>query len=153
MTHTTSIVRRDPLNGMRQIMDRLFDDSFFRSGPAGWPGSAWSLEEGTLPVDLSQADGTIKVRASLPGFKAEDIDVQVHEGVLSIKAEQAEEHESSDERFYRRERVSGSFSRRIALPGVVHDAEVDAHLEDGVLTLTLPLPEQPQPKQIEIRSN
>ena len=128
MAHNTSIVRRDPFTGMRQMMDRLFDDSFFRSGPAGWPAAAWSLEEGTLPVDLSQADGQIKVRASLPGFKTEDIDVQVHEGVLSIKAEHDEEHESPDERYYRRERVSGSVSRRIALPGVVRDAEVDAHL-------------------------
>ncbi len=79
--------------------------------------------------------------------------MQVHEGVLSIKAEHDEEHASSDERFYRRERVSGSVSRRIALPGVVRDAAVDAQLEDGVLTLTLPLPEQPQPKQIEIQTN
>ena len=44
--------------------------------------------------------------------------MQVHEGVLSIKAEHDEEHEAGDERFYRRERVSGSVSRRIALPGV-----------------------------------
>lgn len=153
MAQNTNIVRRDPFNGMRQVMDRLLDDSFFRSGPAGWPGSAWSLEEGTLPVDLSQADGKIKVRASLPGFKAEDIDVQVHEGVLSIKAEHDEEHESSDERYYRRERVTGSVSRRIALPGIVHNAEVEAALEDGVLTLTLPLPEQAQPKQIEIHTS
>lgn len=152
MAHNTSIVRRDPFTGMRQMMDRLFDDSFFRSGPAGWPGSAWSLEEGTLPVDLSRADGKIKVRASLPGFKAEDIDVQVHEGVLSIKAEHDEEHESGDERFYRRERVIGSVSRRIALPGFVRDADIEAQLEDGVLTLTLPLPEQAQPKQIEIQT-
>ena len=153
MAHNTSIVRRDPFTGMRQMMDRLFDDSFFRSGPAGWPAATWSLEDGTLPVDLFQADDKIKVRASLPGFKPEDIDVQVHEGVLSIKAEHAEEHESPDERYYRRERAGGSVSRRIALPGVVRDAEVDAHLEDGVLTLTLPLPEQPQPKRIEIHAN
>ena len=153
MAHNTSIVRRDPFTGMRQVMDRLFDDSFFRSGPAGWPGAAWRLEEGALPVDLSQADGQIKVRASLPGFKPEDIDVQMHEGVLSIKAGHDEDEETSDERFYRRERAGGSVSRRIALPGVVRDAEVDAQLEDGVLTLTLPLPEQPQPKQIEIHSS
>ena len=153
MGHNTSIVRRDPFHGMRQMMDRLFDDSFFRSGPAGWPGAAWRIEEGTLPVDLSRADGEIKVRASLPGFKPEDIDVQVHEGVLSIKAAHDEEHKSGDERFYRRERASGSVSRRIALPGVVRDAEVAAQLEDGVLTLTLPLPEQPQPKQIEIHTS
>ncbi len=141
------IVRRDPFVGMRQIMDRLFDDSFFRAT------DGWGLEEGTLPVDISEVDGKLGVRASLPGFKREDIDVQVHEGVLSIKAEHTEEAETRGERFYRRERRLGSLSRRIALPGVVHDAKVDAELKDGVLTLTLPLPEKAKPKQIEIRGS
>ena len=141
------IVRRDPFANVRQVMDRLLDDSFLR-----WPANGWGLEEGTLPVDVSQADGEIRVRASLPGFRAEDIDVQVHEGILSIKAEHDEEREGAGERYYRRERARGSVSRRIALPGIVHDARVDAQLADGVLTLTLPLPEQAQPQQIEIRS-
>ena len=152
MAHTTSIARRDPFTGMRQFMDRIFDDSFFRSGPAGWPGAAWSVGEGTLPIDVSRADGEIKVRASLPGFKAEDIAVRVHEGVLTIEAAHEAEAESGDERYYRRERLGGSLSRRLALPGVVRDAEVEARLEDGVLTLTLPLPEQAQPKQIEVHA-
>ena len=142
------IVRRDPFVGMRQMMDRLFDDSFFR------PFLATSLEdEGTLPVDISESEGKLRVRASLPGFKKEDIDVQVHEGVLAINARHVEESETRDERFYRRERRVGSVSRRIALPGVVHDADVDAELTDGVLTLTIPLPEQSKPKQIEIRGS
>ena len=113
----------------------------------------WRLEEGTLPVDISEVDGKLGVRASLPGFNKEDIDVQVHEGILSIKAEHSEETETGDERFYRRERRFGSLSRRIALPGVVHDSKVDAELKDGVLTLTLALPEKPKPKQIEIRGS
>ena len=77
--------------------------------------------------------------------------MQVHEGVLSIKAEHTDEKEERGERFYRRERRIGSVSRRIALPGVVHDAQVDAELKDGVLTLSIPLPEKAKPKQIEIR--
>jgi HSP20 family protein len=141
------IVRRDPFMGMRQMMDRLFDDSFFRQN------GGLGLDEGTLPVDISEANGELKVRASLPGFKAEDVDVQVHEGVLSIKAEHSEEHETKDERYYRRERTFGSVSRRIALPGIVHDADVKAELKDGVLNLTLPLPEKAKPKQIEIKGS
>jgi len=142
----TEIVRRDPFVGMRQIMDRLFDDSFVRQAHAG------GLDEGTLPVDVSEGDGALMVRASLPGFSAEDIDVQVHEGVLSINARHAEESATKDEHFYRRERHIGSVSRRLALPGVVRDAEVDAKLADGVLALTIPLPQKAQPKQIEIQA-
>ncbi len=139
------IVRHDPFTNLRQTMDRLFDDSFFRT-------PSRLFDEGTLPVDISEQDGELLVKASLPGFETEDIDVQVNEGVLSIKAQHTEEHEEQGERFYRRERTFGSVSRRIALPGIVHDAEVGAELKSGVLTLHIPLPEKAKPKQIEIKT-
>src|SRR5688500_631942 len=102
------IVRRDPFDfgGLRQVMDRLFEEPF-RTPVLG---HGW--DEGTLPVDVSQADGKLLVRASLPGFTAEDIDVQVNEGVLSIKAEHSSDTETTDEKYYRRERRYGSVSRR-----------------------------------------
>ena len=142
------IVRREPfeLGGLRQMMDRLFDDSFFRS-------AVGASDEGTLAVDISETDHEVLVRASLPGFKKEDIDVQVHDGVLAINAKHSEESEQKGERFYRRERRFGSVSRRIALPGVVHEAPVDATLKDGVLTLKIAVPEATRPKQIEIKSS
>jgi HSP20 family protein len=145
----TEIVRRPPhdatlpaLSGMRQMMDRLFDDSLFTP--------FWQADEGSLALDVSEGDGQVVVRASLPGFQKEDVEVQLHEGVLSIKATHAEETETKEERFYRRERRTGSVSRRIALPGVVSDADVSGALENGVLTLRIPLPEKPKPRQIEI---
>ena len=141
------MVRRDPFVGMRQVMDRLFDESFFR------PIHTHSWDEGTLPVDIYERDGKLQVRASLPGFNKDDIDVKVHEGVLSIDAKYAAEDETGERRWYRRERHISSLSRRIALPDVVQDAEVDAELTDGVLTLSLPLQEKPQPRQIEIRTS
>jgi HSP20 family protein len=148
------IVRRDgawdgfpTLTGMRQMMDRLFDDSFLRTaaGAQGW-------DDGMLPVDISSKDQELVVRASVPGFKKDDIDVQVHQGVLSINAKYTDETEDKGETFYRKERRYGSVSRRIALPGIVHDAPVDAELKDGVLTLKIQVPEQARPKQIEIKS-
>ena len=141
------MVRRDPFVGMRQVMDRLFDESFFR------PIHTHSWDEGTLPIDIYERDGKLQVRASLPGFNKDDIDVQVHEGVLSIDAKYAADDEISEGRWYRRERHISSLSRRIALPDVVQDAEVDAELTDGVLTLSLPLQEKPQPRQIEIHAS
>jgi HSP20 family protein len=126
-------------------MDRLFDDSFFRT-------PARLFDEGTLPVDISEQEGELLVEAALPGFEADGIDVQVTEGVLSIKAKHSEEHEEQGERFYRRERSFGSVNRRIALSGIVHNAEVDAELKSGVLTLHIPLPEKAKPKQIGIKN-
>ena len=141
------MVRRDPFVGMRQVMDRLFDESFFR------PIHTHSWDEGTLPVDIYEEDGALRVRASLPGFEKDDIDIQVHEGVLTINAKHTAADSTDDGRWYRRERHISSVSRRIALPGVVQDAEVDAELTNGVLTLSLPLQEKPQPRQIEIRTS
>jgi HSP20 family protein len=73
--------------------------------------------------------------------------------VLSIRATHSEEQTDEDARYYRRERRYGSVGRRIALPGVLHDAEVDGELKDGVLTLRIPVPEQAKPKQIEIKGS
>ena len=140
------IVRHDPFTSLRQTMDRLFDDSFFRT-----PGRLFD-DDGTLPVDISETETDLIVRASLPGFEKDEIDVNVNDGVLSIKGQHSEEREEKGERFYRRERHYGAVSRRIALPGIVADAEVDAELKGGVLTLHIPLPEKAKPKQIEIKA-
>jgi HSP20 family protein len=143
-----NITVRDPFEmstNLRHMMDRLWDDAFGRiANPF--------LEEGTLPVDVFERDGKLWVRASVPGFTKDEIDVQVHEGVLTVTARKSSETEEQGERWYRRERTYGSLSRRIALPGVVRNAEVDATLENGVLTLAMALPEAAKPKQIEIKA-
>jgi HSP20 family protein len=153
---TSDIVRRDPVfNTVRQAMDRFFDEPFFREAMAN-PFRAIS-DEGTLPLDVYEKDGKIVVEASLPGFQKDEIDVQVHEGVLYIKAQRSSEHEESGDvngnggRYFRRERTWGSLSRRVALPATVDEKAVEAELKNGVLTLRIPLPEQTRPKQIEIK--
>lgn len=130
---------------LRRMMERIFDDSFFRS-PA-------MSEDRSLALDVLEKDGNVVVKASLPGFKKDEIDVQVHEGALYIKAEHNEEEEEKGAKFYRRERRYGAVARRIALPGTVSEAEVNAELKDGVLTVTLPAPAKPQAKQIEIKTS
>jgi len=130
-------------SGLRGALDRLWGDSLFRDG---------LLDEGSLAVDVYQRDGKVSVEASLPGFTQEEIDVQLHEGVLSIKAEHREEKEEKDTNYYRRERRYGAVSRRIALPGIVTDTPVEATLKDGVLKVDIAVPEKAQPKSIEIKS-
>src|SRR6185295_1082278 len=96
-----------PFGGnFRQAVEQLFDEPF-RGGAARF------LEDGTLPVDVSQDGKEIVVKADLPGFAKEDVAVEMHEGVLSIKAQKSEQHEEKNEHFYRRERSYGSVSRRI----------------------------------------
>jgi HSP20 family protein len=134
--------------GMRQMTARLLDDSVSTPLLAG--GALLAAGGGALALDVSEGDGQVVVRASLPGFQKEDVEVQLHEGVLSIRATHAEETETKEERFHRRGRRTGSVPRRIVLPGVVSDADVSGAPEDGVLTLRIPFPEKPKPRQIEI---
>ena len=168
----TSIVRRNRYGlvnrgfaRLHRPMDRFFE-SFFESGVDGFfdrnvvrrPFGRSRLDGvrvTALPVDITEKDGDFVVRASLPGFAKDEIDVQVHGGVLSIAAEHSEQHGQSSEegeRYYRRERRVGSVSRRIALPDGVDGAKVEAELRDGVLTLTIPTPDEAKPKQIEIEA-
>ncbi len=142
------IVRRDPF---RQMMERFFDEPFFRE-PSTFPRSfGVTSEEGTLPLDVYEQDQHLVVEASVPGFAKEDIDVRVEDGVLSIRAKRDETREERNGTFYRRERSWGAVSRRVALPGIVKDAPVEAELKHGVLRLRIPLPQKVEPKQIEIK--
>ena len=139
----TMLVTRDPMN-MLQNLSRLMEEPFR-------PAFGYDGEDGTLPLDISQTEKEMVVRASLPGYKREDIDVQVHDGVLSITADYQAESEEGGERFYRRERRAGSVSRRVALPGIVAETETHAELKDGVLTVRIPLSEKAKPHKIAIQ--
>ena len=145
---TTDLTQYEPyqrLSHMMRSMDQLMEPLF--RGASWMNGDGY---EGTLPVDISETEGEIIVRASLPGYQRDDIDVQLHHGVLTIKANLSWPEEMSNERFHRRERVLGPVSRRVALPGLLYESEVQADLKDGVLTLRVPIPEQARPKRIQI---
>ncbi len=135
---------RDPFP-LSSMLDRFFSEPMIVTD-ALIP----RLEEGTLAVDVSEDDKSVIVRASLPGFRKEDIEIETHDNVLSIKAQHVEEKEETGERFYRKERRAGSMNRRIALPSAVIEKEAVAELKDGVLTLRMPKVLKEQPKKIKI---
>lgn len=145
---TNFLVRRDPLaiNPFNRMLETFLGEGL-AALPNGFPAA---FEEGTLPIDISEDDKNVLVRASLPGFGKEDVSVEVNEGVLSIKAEHAEEEEEKSETFYRRERRVGSLSRRVALPSDVIEDQIGAELKDGVLTLRMPKNPKPSPKKVKI---
>ena len=139
-----NLIRRDAADFPR-LFSQLFSEPCFNGN------SLANLEEGTLPLDISEDDKNVIVRASVPGFTKEDIDVEVHSGILTIKASHNEEKEEKTERFYRRERRFGSMSRRVALPSTVSENATRAQLKDGVLTLYIPKSEEALPRKVQIR--
>ena len=103
-------------------------------------------------VDVTEEDGAYKVVAELPGVTGEDVNVEVHEGVLRLSAERKEEREEEDanHNVYLRERRSGSFERAFRLPEQVDADAIEASMKDGVLTVTVPKTEAEKPRQIEV---
>lgn len=142
-----TLVRRDPAASLHGL-DRLFASVL--AEPLFNGGQSLSLDEGTLALDISENETHVIVRASLPGFSKDQVHVEVHDGVLSIKAEKEEETEERTERYYRRERRAGSVSRRVALPSVVHEGETRAELKNGELVLRLPKEPKATPRKISI---
>lgn len=142
-----SVIRRDPFLDFTSMVNRVFDEPFVLLRSNGGAG----VDEGTLALDVSENDQAVIVRASLPGFRKEDVTVEVHDGVLTINAKQEEVKEEKTERFYRKERRIGSMSRRIALPAPVVDEDSHAELRDGVLTVRIPKSAKASPRRVQIK--
>lgn len=143
------ILRRDPFAApsVGRALSHLLNDPFFASG--GLMNSD-AADEGALAVDVSEDESNVLVRASLPGYRKDDVEIECHDGVLTVKAEHSEEQEESGETFYRRERRFGSTSRRVALPSAVLEDKAQADLKDGVLTVRLPKTQPRGSKKIPI---
>lgn len=143
----------DPFLTLHREVNRLFDDVFRGVGPLG--RSSNSLMEGQFGwprVELRETDDAVTVSAELPGLSEKDVDVEIANGVLSIRGEKKAER--SDEGKLFTERYYGSFERRIALEDVQED-KAKAEFRDGVLTVTLPKAEQAarNVKHIAINAN
>jgi HSP20 family protein len=109
---------------------------------------------GALALDVSEADNVYTVTTALPGVKADDIQIHLKDGVLTISAEipQRVNERKDGERVLLRERVWGKFSRSVRLPDTVNGDAVEAVYEDGVLTLTLPKAEAALPRTIAVKA-
>ena len=139
------VLRRRPREDVFRPMDLLRRDFF----PAPWPEDEADTLTGAYPVDIREDDDNIYVEAEMPGFKKEEIDVNLEGGMLTISAERSPEEFKGtrhlDERRYTR--VHRSFT----LPSSVDEGEVDARFEDGVLKLTLQKKAESKRKKIEVR--
>jgi HSP20 family protein len=102
-------------------------------------------------MDSIRRKDEVELRFDLPGIDPESIEVTVDKGVLTVSASRTEEY-AEDERPYRRERVMGSFARRVYLSDAVDSEKIDAAYAGGVLTVRLPLLEKAQPRKVEIHT-
>jgi len=118
-------------------------DSLFESSLTGW-----------LPaLDAHEDKENFTVQVEVPGFKREDIQVSLQDGVLTISGERKEEKVSKETEIHRQERYYGKFTRALSLPTAVAADKVKAAYKDGILTVTLPKAEEAKPKQIDVSIN
>ena len=131
-----------PFDLMQREFDRLLD------WPMSWRGNGGQVTA-AYPVDIREDDNHVYVEAELPGFKKEEINVTMEQGILTIHAQRQQEERKGEEHLTERRftRVSRSFR----LPTPVDENNIDAHLEEGVLTLTLPKREEVKPRRIEVK--
>jgi len=143
------LIRWEPMGttSLRQAMDRLFEDSFVRSH-----GLIPGLRAESPAIDMYQTDNEVVVKASLPGMKAEDVEISVAGDMLTLKGEYREEQEVNEENYFRKEMHFGSFVRSLEIPVPVKVDKAEAVFEDGVLTLTMPKTEAVQPKPIKVKT-
>lgn len=144
--------RWDPFSMLSELeseMDRMFGRRLPLAQAVRTPMShGW-----TPSTDVYEKDGELVVKAELPGVDKDQIDVTVENGDLIIQGERKGEDEVKDEDYYRMERFSGSFYRRLPLPDGVDADQITADYTDGVLEVHVPKPTEakPESKKISIK--
>lgn len=131
---------------MQRLMDR-----FWLAGPRLGFSDAELTSEGAMPaVDIFEKDGNVVVKAALPGVKPEEIDVNVSDGVLYIRAETKAEEDVHEKDYHRKEYRYGKYARSFRLPDNLDASKASAKYENGMLRLTFPKTEAAKPKPIKV---
>ena len=127
------------LGEFRARFDRMFEEWLDGRERAWMP-----------PIDVVREDGHLVVRADLPGMKPEEVKIEVENDILTVTGEHRESTEKKDHDYVRRERRYGSFRRSMPLPAGVDAKKIEAKTHDGVVEVTIPLPEEAKKETVTI---
>jgi len=146
--------QNQPFYALERQMNRLFDDFFGDFALSPWKG--WSrFEAEFVPrIDVADTDKEVTITAELPGMNEKDIEVSLHDGLLTLQGEKKQSTEEKKDGYTHSECSYGSFSRSIALPAEVDESKIDASYKNGVLKIHLPKKEaeQTKAKKVEIKA-
>jgi HSP20 family protein len=121
-----------------------------RFGLANAEENGHSIADWLPAVDIVEEQERFVLRADLPGVKAEDIDVNMENGVLSISGQRITETSDDTDGVRRLERTSGKFYRRFTLPETANPEEISAKSEHGILEVTIPKQARVQARRITV---
>jgi HSP20 family protein len=140
----------DDFNKLRGELDRLFD--------IGLPlSNIRSVPRGTFPaINLAEGKEGVTVQAYIPGVDPKKVDLMFQNNALTIKGDRdtsrPDNKEVAQEKYHRRERFSGMFTRVVSLPEGLDHEKINATCKDGILTITIAKQEEQKPKQITVKA-
>ena len=143
-----NLTRWDPYREFNTFADRL-TRVLSQTTPRN-QDEEMSLGSWLPPVDIAEDKDTITLTAELPGFKEDQIQIQMEGGVLTLRGERKFEEEKDGRNFHRVERSYGQFVRSFTLPNNVDREKIKANFADGLLKIELPKREEAKPRQIKI---
>jgi len=135
------IRRNDPFDALSRFGDLFDREAFF--APA-------NRNEWLPAVDIKETDEAFVFHMDVPGLKPEDLDVELHDGVLSIRGSRNEEKREEDKGFVRVERRQGSFARQFRVPTSSKAEQLTAKVSDGVLTIEVPKSNAPEARKVAV---
>lgn len=150
---STIVPGNGDLNRLRDEMDRTFDRFF--SEPLGMLSvepKALRVGSWIPPLDVSETEAEITIRAEVPGIAAKDLDISVTGNALSIAGQKEEQEEQKGEDYYQCERRFGSFRRVLDLPETADVGKVTAESDNGVVTIKVAKKPGAKPRQVEVKA-
>lgn len=136
----------DPFAGMSAV--RRMMDSFFDTMP--FPPAFFGALDVQPRANIYEKDGAYTIECAVPGYKRDDINVEVKGNEVTVSGKYAAEKTDDQKTYRRREMRQGSFSRTIAFPGELNHETVAAALEDGVLKVMVQPIKQATSKKVPI---
>lgn len=143
----------DPFLSLHREVNRLFDDVMRGGALATSTDGVQSVNLIPPPMDVSETENEMVLKAELPGVSESDVEVTLNDDVLRIRAEKKMEHDEKRQDYHFTERAFGTFQRSLRLPFQAEPDQVNAHFENGVLTVRLrKAPAQDRSRKIQISS-
>ena len=136
------------LSDFRREIDRAIDRVWRDVARDRWPDfdfAPWPA------IDAAEDDTAITLRVDVPGLEPKDVEVEVADGVLTIKGSREESKTEGNGGPYRHERYAGSFTRSMTLPSYADAEKVSAKYDKGVLTISVPKVPGKGPRKVPIR--
>jgi len=152
-----TMMRWDPFQDLRNAqeeMAQMAQMSPMLAQALGLQGQQQGSDRATAwapALDISERKDAYLVTVELPGIEADDLEITMEDGLLTIQGERLFAHDSSEQQFHRVERRYGAFRRSITLPAQVQAEQIEASFDNGVLQIVVPKMEEAKPKRIQVR--